>query len=69
MHIEVEGTDRSLEEFLERLTSDLPPLAEIDGLSLERQEARGDNLLRIETSERSGFVESLIEKVLNQEKE
>ncbi len=49
--IEVEGEAQSLDRFLIELTSELPPLAQIDRLSWNRQSPRGDCEFRIEPSD------------------
>jgi hydrogenase maturation protein HypF len=49
--IEVEGEAQSLDRFLLELSSELPPLAQIDRLSWDRQSPRGDREFRIEPSE------------------
>jgi hydrogenase maturation protein HypF len=48
--IEVEGEAKSLDRFLTALTSELPPLAQIDRLTWDRQIPRGDSVFRIEHS-------------------
>ena len=45
VQIEVEGDSQSLDQFLSRLESDLPPLAQLDNLSWQRQIPRGDRVL------------------------
>jgi len=49
--IEVEGEAQSLDRFLLELTSDVPPLAQIDRVSWDRQSPRGERDFRIERSE------------------
>ena len=49
--IEVEGEAEFLDRFLLELTSELPPLAQIDHLSWDRQSPRGERDFRIERSE------------------
>jgi hydrogenase maturation protein HypF len=49
--IEVEGEPPSLERFLTELVDRPPPLADVEGLSWERQAPRGDRGFRIESSE------------------
>src|SRR5262245_19408265 len=48
--IEVEGEAQSLDRFLTALTSELPPLAQIDSLTWDRQIPRGDSVFRIQHS-------------------
>jgi hydrogenase maturation protein HypF len=49
--IEVEGDVPSLDRFLLELASELPPLAQIDRMSWDRQAPRGERAFRIESSE------------------
>ena len=50
VRIEVEGESPRLDQFLSDLTSDLPPLARIDGLVWERRPPLGEDDFRIEQS-------------------
>src|SRR5262249_10288782 len=49
--IEIEGDAEALDRFLLDLISELPPLAQIDRLSWDRQSPLGDREFRIEPSE------------------
>ena len=49
--IEVEGEADHLDRFLVELTSELPPLAQIDHVSWDQQSPRGERGFRIERSE------------------
>ena len=54
--IEVEGTDARVEAFLERLKSELPPLARIDSVAERELDLRGDAGFEIVASEVVGRV-------------
>jgi hydrogenase maturation protein HypF len=51
VRIEVEGDAGRLDQFMDHLASEPPPLAQIEGLSWERQVPRGDGAFRIEHSD------------------
>ena len=48
--IEVEGESRSLDSFLTRITTDLPPLAQLDTLAWEPRSPCGEQRFRIDSS-------------------
>jgi hydrogenase maturation protein HypF len=50
VQIEVEGDSDSLDQFVTRLATDLPPLAQLDNLSWERRPTCGDRAFHIEQS-------------------
>ena len=52
--IEVEGSRQALEHFLSELAVNPPPLARIEQVTWEKQDTRGENQFRIETSEADG---------------
>ena len=49
--IEIEGEDAPLDQFLNKLKNDSPPLAHIDQLIWQAQTPQGDKQFRIETSD------------------
>ena len=54
VEIEVEGTRGALEDFLRALREEAPPLAEIEGVSVEEIPPNGDRGFRIERSREGG---------------
>ena len=58
--IEIEGPQRPIERFIERLQSELPPLARISELSRQDIATRNESAFRIEDSERTGVQDAEI---------
>ncbi|MFZ0041217.1 MAG: carbamoyltransferase HypF [Solirubrobacteraceae bacterium] len=58
--LEVEGRAGAVERFLERLVSELPPLASIDALTRDSVTPRGDAVFEIRKSSRAGVPDALV---------
>ncbi|MCW3028981.1 MAG: hypF, partial [Solirubrobacterales bacterium] len=56
--LEVEGSAGAVEEFLERLAPDAPPLAVIERVAAEERELQGDTAFAILDSPRSGVIDA-----------
>jgi hydrogenase maturation protein HypF len=54
--IEIEGAGEELDEFLQRLRSDAPPMARIDSIAVREMEPTGESEFRIVTSQVLGSV-------------
>jgi hydrogenase maturation protein HypF len=56
--LEVQGSTGAVEEFLERLAQDAPPLAAIERVAVEQRELQGDTAFAILDSPRTGVIDA-----------